>query len=248
MKYKALIFDLDYTAIPSVMDGMPNEKVIKAVKKAKNILKVSTASGRSVQNCRNIWKAFDLTDPCIISGGSQIMNPKTEEVLWEVKLPDGSIQSIAEISKRHDLAIAINGDIFAPENKLQDEGTIIVVLNVKKELAEEIVEAYLQIPNLAVHILPSWISKDMRDIHITNVFATKKHAVKKLLEILGVSKEEAIGVGDGNNDMPLFESVGYKVAMGNAQDILKNSADYITDTFDNDGLSMFIEEKILSYS
>ncbi len=245
MKFKALIFDLDYTAIPSVIDGLPSEKVVEAVKKVKKVLRVSTASGRSVQNCRDTWKAMDLTDPCIISGGSQIMNPKTEKILWEEYLPEGSIKQIAEISRKHGLTMAINGDIFDVDSTLPEKATIIVVMNMKTEISQALAQAYRQIPNLAAHILPSWVSPEMRDIHVTHTLATKKHAVEKLLEILGVKKEEAIGVGDGNNDMPLFESVGYKVAMGNAQDVLKEAADYITDIFDNDGLAKFIEEKIL---
>ncbi|HSW47774.1 MAG TPA: HAD-IIB family hydrolase [Candidatus Saccharimonadales bacterium] len=245
MNYKSLIFDLDFTAIPSVIDGMPNQAVIEAVKKAKDVIKVSTASGRSVQNCRNVWKAMDITDPCIISGGSQIMNPKTEEILWEEKLPDGAIQSVAEISRKHGLTMAINGEIFAPDTRLPETATIIVIMSAKNEIFEDLVSAYSKLPSIAIYILPSWISTGMKDIHITHKLATKKHAVEKLLQILGVKKEEAIGVGDGNNDMPLFESVGYKVAMGNAQEVLKKSADYITDTFDNNGLAKFIEENLI---
>ena len=34
-----------------------------------------------------------------------------------------------------------------------------------------------------------------------------------LLKKLGLNKEEVIGVGDSDNDLPIFDSVGYKVAM-----------------------------------
>ena len=246
MKYKALIFDLDGTAVPSEMNGMPSKAVIKAVQKAKKTLKVSTASGRSVQNCRDIWKVLDIEDPCIISGGSQIINPKTEEIVWQEHLPEGSLPLISKISGSHGLDLAINGVFFKKGSVLPQKATIAVVIAAKKDLASSLSETFSQIPNLAVHILPTWWGGDeARDIHLTHTLATKKHAIKKLLEILGVTKEEAIGVGDNNNDMPLFESVGYKVAMGNAQEVLKQAADYIADTFDNDGLAKFIEEKIL---
>lgn len=245
MKYKSLIFDLDKTAVPGEMDGLPSEALISVVKKAKNILKISTASGRSVQNCRDIWKALGIIDPCIISGGSQVMDPISEDILWEEQLPEGCIEQIAQISLNRCMNLAINGTIFETDSELPNAATIIVVVGIKTEESEDLANKYSQIPNIAAHILPSWMGgNELRDIHLTHLHATKKHAVEKLLEILGVNKDEAIGVGDGNNDMPLFESVGYKVAMGNAQEALKNSADYITDTFDNDGLAKFIEEKI----
>ena len=80
MKYRAIIFDLDGTVVPSVMEGMPSGAVVEAARKAKKLFKLSTASARAIQYCRDIWKALAIEDPCIINGGSQIINPKTEEI------------------------------------------------------------------------------------------------------------------------------------------------------------------------
>lgn len=247
MKYKAIIFDLDGTVVPSEIDGMPSQAVIDAVHKAKKYLKLSTASGRSVNTCRNIWKALSIEDPCVISGGSQIINPVNEEIIWEQQLPKGAILKILEICEGYTDQFAINGVFLNFKNdKFPEVATIVVALGIKKEKSDELIDALLKISDIAVHTLPSWIDlENCWDIHITHKLATKKHSIEKLIEILGVRKEEVIGIGDGNNDMPLFESVGYKVAMGNAVDSLKESADYITDTLDNDGFAKFIEAKIL---
>ncbi|MNJ00223.1 putative phosphatase YwpJ [compost metagenome] len=35
-------------------------------------------------------------------------------------------------------------------------------------------------------------------------------------------------MGDSYNDLPMFETAGYKIAMGNAADLLKETADFIT--------------------
>ncbi|MDO8657178.1 MAG: HAD hydrolase family protein, partial [Candidatus Levybacteria bacterium] len=82
MKYKAIVFDLDGTVVPSVMDGIPSVAVIEAIHKIKKEFKLSTASARAVQYCRNIWKALSIEDPCVINGGSQIIDPKTEKIIW----------------------------------------------------------------------------------------------------------------------------------------------------------------------
>lgn len=245
MKYKAIIFDLDETVVPSKMEGMPTQAVIDAAHEAKKYLKLSTASGRSVNTCRNIWKVLLIDDPCVISGGSQIIDPVNEEIIWEQHLPKGTVSKILEICRGYTDKFAANGVFLNTEDKFPETATIMVVLGVKKEKTNELVETLLKVPNVAVHILPSWVNKDCWDIHVTHKLATKKHSIEKLIEILGVKKEEVIGIGDGNNDMPLFESVGYKVAMGNAVDVLKESADYITDSLENDGFAKFLEEKIL---
>ena len=54
-------------------------------------------------------------------------------------------------------------------------------------------------------------------------------------------------VGDGNNDLPLFELAGWKVAMGNGADVLKEAADWIAPSVDEDGLAVAIERFILNY-
>lgn len=249
MKYKAIIFDLDGTVVPSIMDGMPSIAVIDALHKVKNNLKLSTASARALQYCRNIWKALDIKDPCIINGGSQIINPKTEKIIWEQRLPNGVIKKVIEKSKGYTDKFAFNGvilDIKTETDKLPKRANLLVAFGVRKEKSEALVKALSKIPDITVHILHSWIEGDYWDIHIIHKLATKKHSIEKLIEILEVKKEEVIGIGDGNNDMPLFESVGYKVAMGNAVDKLKDAADYVTDTLDNDGFAKFIEEKIIS--
>lgn len=248
MKYKAIIFDLDGTIVPSIMEGMPSSAVIDSVLKAKRKLKLSTASARAVQYCRNIWKALSLEDPCIINGGSQIINPKTEKIIWEQRLPDGAIEEVLKRSKVYTDTIAFNGNILNVKtdyDKLPKSANLIVVFGVKKAKTESLIKVLSQIPDVTVHILHSWVVGDYWDIHIIHKLATKKHAIEKLIEILGIKKEEVIGVGDGNNDIPLFESVGYKVAMGNAVDNLKKHADYITDSLDNDGFAKFIEDRLL---
>ncbi len=59
------------------------------------------------------------------------------------------------------------------------------------------------------------------------------------------SEEEIIGVGDGDNDLPLFDSVGLKVAVANATDKLKSLADEVVAEADKDGLADVIQKHIL---
>ena len=42
--------------------------------------------------------------------------------------------------------------------------------------------------------------------------------------------------GDGENDMEMLEFAGVGIAMGNAEDMVKKSADYVTDSVDNRGI------------
>ena len=62
-----------------------------------------------------------------------------------------------------------------------------------------------------------------------------------MLNAYGISKEDSCSVGDGENDISMFEACGKNVAMGNAVDSLKQRADYITSDIDADGLEEAIK-------
>ncbi|MGN7398164.1 HAD hydrolase family protein [Peribacillus frigoritolerans] len=47
----------------------------------------------------------------------------------------------------------------------------------------------------------------------------RKGAVKQLARKLGIQKEEIMVIGDNYNYIPMFESAGVSVAMGNANEI-----------------------------
>ena len=56
------------------------------------------------------------------------------------------------------------------------------------------------------------------------------------LERYGLAPEEAIAFGDGENDLTMFDECGCSVAMGNAWDLVRERADYVTDDLDSDGI------------
>ena len=49
------------------------------------------------------------------------------------------------------------------------------------------------------------------------------------------------------NDLSMFEQVGYKVAVDNAIDIVKENADEITLSNDEDGVAVFLNKLLKNY-
>ena len=63
--------------------------------------------------------------------------------------------------------------------------------------------------------------------------------------MLGIKREEIMACGDGMNDYEMLSAVGFGVAMGNAMEPLKEIADYITETNDENGVAKAIEKFVL---
>ena len=62
---------------------------------------------------------------------------------------------------------------------------------------------------------------------------------------IGMTKEEMIAVGDGFNDLSMIQYAGLGVAMANAQEIVRQNADYITLSNEEDGVAAVVEKFIL---
>lgn len=247
MQYKLLIFDLDGTAIPNKPDGLPSDAVVKAVVEAKKKVTVSAATGRAITMARPILKKLKLASPCILSGGAQIVNPKTEKVLWERLLAKEQIKEIINVLLPHSYEILFSNENSGKPAKLKSiKGSerIVYAMNVKNRDSNLILKKINNLENVAAHGVKSW-TEGCTDIHITNSQATKKFALEVLFDMIGVEKSETIGVGDSNNDLPLLEMAGFKVAVGNASEKLKEIADYIAPPVESDGLAEVIEKFIL---
>ncbi len=75
--------------------------------------------------------------------------------------------------------------------------------------------------------------------------AKKSLGVNHLCTMWGIKPDEVLTIGDQNNDIDLVECGGIGVAMGNGTPELKECADYITDTVENDGFVKAVEKFIL---
>ncbi|GGH27373.1 hypothetical protein GCM10008013_28780 [Paenibacillus segetis] len=78
-------------------------------------------------------------------------------------------------------------------------------------------------------------------IQIMPLGVSKERAITRLCNIYGVGLDSVIIFGDDHNDLGLFQTIGYSVAMGNAIQELKEIADEITEDNDQDGVAIILE-------
>ena len=70
----------------------------------------------------------------------------------------------------------------------------------------------------------------------------KAYSMQKLLNSIGLTADQMISCGDGYNDVSMIEYAGLGVAMENAQSVVKDTADFITRSNDDDGILHVIEK------
>jgi len=70
----------------------------------------------------------------------------------------------------------------------------------------------------------------------------KGQGILDICRVLGIGPEEVISFGDAQNDIPMLETAGMGVAMGNAAEDVKAAADMVTLTNNEDGIAAALEK------
>jgi Cof subfamily protein (haloacid dehalogenase superfamily) len=83
-------------------------------------------------------------------------------------------------------------------------------------------------------------------IDIVKTDVSKGEAMKILARYLNITMSETMAIGDDKNDIEMFEAAGYSIAMENAIEEVKLSADRVTLSNDDDGVAVVLEELLES--
>jgi len=83
-------------------------------------------------------------------------------------------------------------------------------------------------------------------VQIMNKKATKWNGIQLMLEAVGISVTDAVYFGDDNDDIESLKNCGTGVAVANAIEAVKEAADVIVESNDEDGVAKWIERELLA--
>ena len=78
-------------------------------------------------------------------------------------------------------------------------------------------------------------------LEITHMNAKKSLGIEYIMKLKNIDRESTVAFGDGENDISMLQSAGYSIVMGNASDKVKEHADFITKSNDEDGVAYAIK-------
>ncbi|MCB9839706.1 HAD family phosphatase [Candidatus Nomurabacteria bacterium] len=246
---KLVIVDLDQTLLDSPKQQLPSLEFIQTVKGSSPSVLVGCATGRSYSWTLPVLEASQFTAPCILGGGAIIVDPKNFSIKEQLNLPAKQLDNIKQIlSTFPDIRLLFNdyvsSDYLAGGWELSrllnsDSCYLMDVIGLEHELANNLIDSFNGLVGVRA-VKMNGYNPGLVDILVTHQNATKTSAIDKVQKIVGINKDNTYGIGNGYNDLQLFDAVGTKIAVGNAVTELKNVADVIIGEVSTDPVTSYL--------
>lgn len=268
--YKLIATDMDGTLLKK--DKTISEATKKAICNAREAgTKFVLATGRPIQGIKKYLQELNLVNDyednyALTFNGALVVNTRTNEVIYSKSLSISDLDILYPLAKSFDIDMHL----------FTEDGLFTEKMNKYTEIEATINNIEAQICNFstldvnspmikfmmvgekeALDAIEPKLSKEVHDkftiVRSSNIFLEFLHkecnkgvGVKALSEYLEIKQDEIICLGDAGNDYHMIDFAGLGIAMDNAFPEIKEIANYITDSNENDGVAKVIEKFILS--
>ncbi|MEI0531636.1 Cof-type HAD-IIB family hydrolase [Brachyspira pilosicoli] len=258
---KLIATDLDGTLLNDAAEITDYNKTILR-KLIDNGIEVVIATGRPIFSMNFYYKELDNNSESIVFNGAMVVdkkfnciftNPLKKDIaekiinLYKEKYINDTSLNIYSIQKY--IVAKDNFKIQTHTEKVDKKNKIVGLENFNDSIeAQKIIilgenDVLLDVKKnidklFTVHT--SFSNPNFLEILSEN--ANKANALKWLCSKKGIDRKNVIAFGDNYNDAEMIEFAGIGVAMGNAEDDVKENAKYIADTNDNNGVGVFLKD------
>ena len=270
MEYKLLGFDLDGTILTGEKKLTARTKRALEEAIAQGMI-VLPATGRPFSGIPKEIMEVKGIRYALTSNGARIVDAKDGSVVYEKPVPKEITEKILDIYDKYDTLqeAYFDREVYAQEDRLQEiyryhknphmweyvRSTRTVVPSIKKWYDEAKRDAdklqlmfadmqEMQRARKELEMIPGLVMTGSlgNNIEINAQGINKGIGMLELGRMLGITREEIMACGDGDNDLEMLKAVGLGVAMGNAEESVKAAADYVTDTNEEEGVAKAVEK------
>ena len=256
MKYKLVAVDIDGTLLDSKRNLTPETmSAIHETVAAGVIFTICT--GRPIQGVKPLIDKLGLDLPFITYNGAMIVMGKSGEILYAQTMRGEDAKTVYKLGKKLKTTVVIwaNNNLYV--EPLGPEATAyasmsrtkpepitdleaLLAQGVTKVLFYDEVETIRHFEQQVAPDVPPTVNYCTSQPFLLEFFdakVSKANALARLSTYYGFAREETIAIGDGYNDLSMIEYAGLGIAMANAEDVIKQQADYVTLSNDENGVA-----------
>lgn len=271
-KYKLICLDVDGTLYDS-HKRIPKENIEAIMEAASKGIKIAITTGR-MYNYGNLYGSKLGVDTLTVASNGSFVKYEGEVLIHET-ISHEDLMFLTGLLEKLDLFTHYNewnalicnrplgdgnGYIDAnlhlpPERRIEiietddllrtfkeRDSKIVKSISLEREHPERLIKLRKALEG---HPTLEPVASTWYGLEVIKSGVSKAKGIDALIGRLGITKDEVIAIGDGENDLSMISYAGMGVAMGNAIPELKAIAGMITDTNDNAGVAKAIRELCL---
>ncbi len=259
-----IALDLDGTLLKDDKTiSLKTKEILRKARNAGHVVMIAT--GRPYRSSEPYYRELELDTPIVNFNGAFMHNPSDRN--WgfyheplDVKVAKDIVEACRSFKFHNIIAEVIDDvylhyhdekllDIFSMGNPnvttgdlrnfLKDSPTSMLIHTEEEHLKE--IRQHLSDVHAEVIDHRSWAAP-WHVVEIIKTGLSKAVGLKKASEYFNIPPERIIAFGDEDNDLEMLEYAGYGVAMGNGIDKVKNIANEVTLTNEEDGVGVFLAD------
>ncbi len=265
---KVLVLDIDGTLTNSNKEITPETKqgIIEIMKRGHKVILASGRPAPGMRKCADELELEKYGGYLLSFNGGRIINCKTGEIVFQKTLPSDVVSGVYQYAKKHDLGLITymgediilgtrSDEYIELESRInsmrvkkvsdfltyKDYSLNKCLMTANPEIAKEHEDAL----NAKYGDIISVYRSEPFFIEIMPKNVDKATSLDRMLTSVGLTRDNAICCGDGFNDMTMIQYAKVGVAMANAQPPVKEVADYITASNDENGIVEVIDKFVL---
>ncbi len=216
-------FELDVIAVD--IDGTItyenrelHEDALRAIRFAESKgIPVMLVSGETLQYCVAVSTLIGTSGPIVSEDGGVISDSRgnTRFILYDMNSIKNDVwRKIKEAFPKAEMTNS---------TKYGERHTEIAL---KETIVDDDLREFFRRENINLKVVNSGYA-----LHIKPAFINKGNGIKKASEIYGLDLNKIAYIGDGSNDLSAFDVVAFSVALGNAPNLVKENADYVSSSY-----------------
>ncbi len=261
MRPRLVAFDLDGTLLDGEQTLHP--RVVEAVASMRERSIVGClVTGRMYRSALPFARRLHFDAPLVCYQGAAVIDPATDDVLFDDPLPNREALEVADYARREGLHLQLykNDRFYATD--LDEyaqlyariagvQPVIVSSLDREFESSDSTKAVIVAQAEIAGKHLPriqallgerAYVTRSIPEfIEVMSPRVDKGKALAIVAQSLGIDMREVLAIGDSWNDAPLLRASGFGVAMGSAPPELRAIADAVVADVAHDGVAEALE-------
>ncbi|TWI56198.1 Cof-type HAD-IIB family hydrolase [Halalkalibacter nanhaiisediminis] len=270
MRYRLLALNVDGTILRANSKISRQTKDAIEYVKDKGVY-VTLATARPFPSAKKLAKTLKI-DGCLITSDGAYVSSSLEEPVFVRRIKEEKALQIVDILEQYHCHVRVLHESYSIGNKVSQVNNLIAKMTIGigdplfypitfvDSVGEQLIKEPIAPPKIQVQFFDpkeqikamNQLEKRVRGINIISSApgrfdfvhegVSKARGLQALGQHLGIQANEMVAIGANDNDVDMISQVGLGVAMGNATQAVKNVADWLTRSNEQDGVSYMIRE------